>query len=157
MGDWTRSLRADFLFAVRMMRKAPVFTTVAVLTLALGIGANTTIFSILNATLLKALPFPDPGRLVLVWQTYGRGPEDFNIVSAPNFWDWQARNTVFEHMAVFDSAGRGYSLGSDGDRREGEQVSGLRVSADFFTVLGVKPVLGRDFFRDEEILSLIHI
>ena len=141
---------SDLLFAVRMMRKAPVFTAVAVVTLALGIGANTTIFSIINATLLKTLPFPDPGRLALVFQTYGRGPDDFNIVSAPNFWDWQSRNTVFEGMAVFDSAGKGYSLGDEGGRREAEQVSGLRVSANFFRVLGVQPSIGRDFTRDEE-------
>jgi len=141
---------SDLLFAARMMRKAPVFTAVAVLTLALGIGANATIFSVINATLLKALPFPEPDRLVLVFQTHGRGPDDINIVSAPNFWDWQRRNSVFECMAVFDSAGKGYSLGAGGDRLEAEQVSGLRVSSDFFAVLGVKPFLGREFMPEEE-------
>ncbi len=147
---WLLGGLSDLLFAVRMMRKAPVFTGVAVLTLALGIGANTTIFSIINATLLKTLPFPEPDRLVLVWQTRGKGPNDINIVSAPNFWDWERRNSVFERMAVFDSAGKGYSLGAGGEQREAEQVSGLRVSSGFFTVLGVKPFLGREFMPEEE-------
>ena len=142
-------LLADLLFALRMMRKAPSFTAVAILTLALGIGANTTIFSVINSTLLKPLPFPDPDRLVLVWQTYGNDAE-INIVSAPNFWDWQRQNRVFAHMALFDSAGRGYSLGAGAGGREAEQVSGVRVTADFFRVLGVEPFLGRGFLREEE-------
>ena len=141
---------SDVLFAARMMRKAPLFTAVAVVTLALGVGANTTIFSVINATVLKTLPFPEPDRLVLVWQTNGKGPDNISIVSAPNFWDWQRRNTVFERMAVFDSAGKGYSLGAGGDRQEAEQVSGLRVSSDFFAALGVRPFLGREFLPEED-------
>jgi predicted permease len=140
----------DIRYALRQLRKSPGFALVAVLTLALGIGANTTIFSVLNATLLKPLSFPDPDRLVLVWQTFGKGPDNYSIVSAPNFWDFEQRNHVFEGMALFDSAGRGYNLSASGSSREPEQVSGLRVSANFFSVLGVQPFLGRTFLPEEE-------
>ena len=121
----------DFRYALRQLRKSPGFTLVAILTLALGIGANTTIFSVMNATILKPLSFLDPDRLVLVWQTFGKAPDDYNIVSAPNYWDFQRQNHVFEGMALFDSAGRGYNLSASGASREPEQVSGLRVSASF--------------------------
>jgi predicted permease len=141
----------DFRYALRQLRKSPGFTLVAVLTLALGIGANTTIFSVMNATILKPLSFPDADRLVLVWQTFGKAPDDYNIVSAPNYWDFQRQNHVFEGMALFDSAGRGYNLSASGASREPEQVSGLRVSASFFSVLGVQPFLGRTFLPEEEV------
>lgn len=146
----------DVRYAVRQLRKSPGFTLVAVLTLALGIGANTTIFSVMNATLLQSLPFPDSDRLVLVWQTFGKNPDDYNIVSAPNYWDFQRQNHVFESMALFDSAGRGYNLSASGNAREAEQVSGLRVSASFFSVLGVQPFLGRTFLPEEEVRGKDH-
>ena len=141
----------DFRYALRQLRKSPGFTLVAILTLALGIGANTTIFSVMNATILKPLSFLDPDRLVLVWQTFGKAPDDYNIVSAPNYWDFQRQNHVFEGMALFDSAGRGYNLSASGASREPEQVSGLRVSASFFSVLGIQPFLGRTFLPEEEV------
>jgi putative ABC transport system permease protein len=140
----------DLVFAVRMMRKAPTFTAAAVLTLALGIGANSTIFSVMSATFLKPLPFPDPDRLALIWETPARASTDTNIVTAPRFWDWQRQNRTFEHVALFDSAGKGYNLGAADARHEAEQVSGVRVTADFFSVLGVRPFLGREFRREEE-------
>ncbi len=130
---------------------------VAMLTLALGIGANTTIFSVINNTLLKPLPFPGGDRLVLVWETFGKGPGNWNIVSAPNFWDFQRQSHSFESMAIFDSAGRGYNLSPTGDSQEAAQVSGLRVSAGFFSVLGVKPLLGRTFLPEEETLGKDHV
>jgi len=126
---------------------------VAALTLALGIGANTTIFSVINATLLRPIPFPDSDRLVVVWATYGKGPDNWNIVSAPNYWDFQRRSHSFAGMAIFDSAGRVYNLSSSGTKQEPEQVSGLRVSANFFSVLGVQPYLGRAFLPEEEALG----
>jgi predicted permease len=146
----------DVRYAVRQLRRSPGFTLVAVLTLALGIGANTTIFSVMNATLLQPLSFPSPDRLVLVWQTFGKGPDNYNIVSAPNYWDFERRNHVFESMALFDSAGRGYNLSAHGSTREAEQVSGLRVSAGFFRVLGVQPFLGRTFLPEEEVRGKDH-
>jgi len=75
---------------------------VAMLTLALGVGANTTIFSVIDNTLLEPPPFPNADRLVLVWETFGEGPDNWNIVSAPRFWDFQRLSHAFETMAIFD-------------------------------------------------------
>src|SRR5437016_14030167 len=88
-GKWLRDVVDDVRFGLRMLGKNPAFTSIAVLTLALGIGANTTIFSVMNATLLRALPFPNPDSLVLVWETFGKGPNHTIIVAAPNFWDFK--------------------------------------------------------------------
>ena len=137
----------DLRYGVRMLVKQPGFTLIAVLTLALGIGANTTIFSVINSLLLQPVPFPNAERLVLVWQSQMNDPKDRNIVSAPNYWDWERQNDVFERMALLDSAGKGYSLAGDG---EPERVSGVRVTAGFFEVLGVAPQLGRTFLPAEE-------
>ncbi|MGA3205143.1 MAG: ABC transporter permease [Bryobacteraceae bacterium] len=146
----------DVRYGLRTLAQNPGFTIVAMLTLALGIGANTTIFSVINNTLLKPLPFPDPDRLVLVWETFGKGEDNWNIVSAPNFWDFERESHSFESMAIFDSAGRGYNLSTTGNKQDAEQVSGLRVSAGFFSVLGVKPLLGRTFLPEEETLGRDH-
>src|SRR5262249_27164196 len=137
----------DILYAVRTLKKSPGFTVVALLTLALGIGANATIFSVVNAVLLRGLPYPDSDRLVLVWRMYGPAPQGRHITSAPDFLEWQSQNDVFEKMAIFDSAGRGYNVSGVA---EPEQVSGVRVSADFFPVLGVAPRVGRNFSIEEE-------
>jgi predicted permease len=150
------TLLQDVRYGLRNLMRTPGFTIVAILTLALGIGANTTIFSVINETLLKRLPFPEPDRLTLLWETFGKGPDNFNIVSAPNFWDFERQSHSFEAMAIFDSAGRGYNLSATGARQEAEQVSGLRVSAGFFKVLGVKPLLGRTFLAEEETLGRDH-
>jgi len=151
-----RTLLNDARYGLRNLARTPGFTLVAMLTLALGIGANTTIFSVMNNTLLKPLAFPSPERLVLVWQTFGgRGPDNWNIVSAPNFWDFQKQSKSFTSIAILDSAGRGYNLGAAG-ATEAEQVSGLRVSAGFFDVLGVKPLMGRTFLPQEEMLGRDH-
>ncbi|HXT85662.1 MAG TPA: ABC transporter permease [Verrucomicrobiae bacterium] len=148
------TLVQDTKYALRMLAKSPGFTAIAVLTLALGIGANAAIFSVINATLLKPLPYPNTDRLVLVWQTYGgNGPDNINIVSALNMMDVQKQNTVLESMAWFDSAGKGYNLGL-GDHPE--RVSGVRVTASFFHVLGVRPLLGRTFFPEEETAGKDH-
>jgi putative ABC transport system permease protein len=148
------TLLQDVRYALRTLVKSPGFAAVAILTLALGIGANTAIFSVIDATLLKPLPFPGVDRLVLVWQTYGgNGPENINIVSALNMMDVQKENTVLESMAWFDSAGKGYNLDT-GDQPE--RVSGVRVTASFFHVLGVQPLLGRTFLPEEETAGRDH-
>ena len=146
-------LLQDIRYGSRNLIRNPGFALVAMLTLALGIGANTTIFSVINNTLLKPLPFPESDRLMLILETFGKGSRNWNIVSAPNFWDFERQSTSFESMAIFDSAGRGYNLSAAGNRQEPEQVSGLRVSAGFFSVLGVKPLLGRTFLPEEETLG----
>jgi putative ABC transport system permease protein len=138
----------DLHFAVRMLRKAPGFTLAAMVTIALGIGANSTVFSVMNATVLRQLPFPEPQRLVLVGRSFTDEP--FSIVSAPTFWDWQQQNHVFEHMAVFDSAGKGYDVGATRGH-DSQLVSGVRVSGSFFDVLGVQPMIGRGFLTQEEV------
>jgi putative ABC transport system permease protein len=141
------ALRSDIRYALRLWSRSPGFTAVAVLTLALGIGANTTMFSVVNSTVLRELPFPWPDRLVSVWQGTVSDPRNLSIVSLPNYRDWSQRSRSFAHLALFDSAGRGYNL-SGGS--EPEQVAGVRVTASFFDVLGVRPALGRTFSREEE-------
>ena len=143
----------DLRYAFRNLARNRGFLFVALLTLALGIGANTTIFSVINSTLLQPLAFPEGHRLVLVWETFGKGPDNWNIVSAPNFWDFRRFSHSFEDMAIFDSAGRGYNLSAAGNSKEAERVSGLRVTANFFSVLGAKPFLGRTFLPEEEALG----
>src|SRR5580704_14231340 len=145
MGNFLQDVR----YGIRNLGRNRSFVIVAMLTLALGIGANTTIFSVIDNTLLKPPPFPGADRLVLVWETFGKGPDNWNIVSAPNFWDFQRQSRSFESMAIFDSAGRGYNLSATGSAREAEQVSGLRVTAGFFSVLGAKPMLGRTFLPEK--------
>ncbi|MGH9731568.1 MAG: ABC transporter permease [Candidatus Acidiferrales bacterium] len=147
------SLFQDLRYAARMLMKAPGFTAIAIITLALGIGANTAIFSVINATLLKPLPYADADRLVLVWQTYGTGSDNINIVSAPNILDVEKQSDVFEGLAMFDSAGRGYNLAVG---NEPERVSGVRVTAKFFDVLGVQPLFGRTFLPEEETAGKDH-
>ena len=141
------SLLGDIRYTLRMWARNPGFTAAAVLTLALGIGANTTMFSVVNATLLRPLPFPEPDRLATLWRGVVNQPDRFNIVSMPAFKDWRDQSRTFESMAIFDSAGRGYNLTGEG---VAEQVSGVRVTASFFDVLGVAPLLGRTFRPEEE-------
>ena len=142
------TLLSDIRYGLRLLRKSPGFLFVAVLTLALGIGANTTIFSVMNATLFKPLPYPDPERLVALWESGIHDPSDRGIVSWPNFEDWKRQNHVFERMAMFGSGGNGYDLAERG--QEPEQAEGVRVSSDFFPVLGVLPFMGRNFLPEED-------
>jgi putative ABC transport system permease protein len=137
----------DVRYALRTWTRAPGFTAVAILTIALGVGANTTMFSVINATLFRPLPFPEPDRLMSLWKGEVSDPTDINITSMPVYREWVERSRTFESIALFDSAGRGYNLTGQG---EPEQVSGVRVTASFFTVLGVPPMLGRTFLPKEE-------
>jgi putative ABC transport system permease protein len=135
----------DLRFGVRMFLKNPGFTAVAILALALGIGANTAIFSLVDAVLWRPLPFREPERLVLVGRTGAQGSANDAPVSAPIFIDWQNRNEVFSRMTAFDRA----SLTLAGEP-EPEVLSGATVSAGFFDTLGVLPALGRGFLTDED-------
>src|SRR2546426_5286934 len=130
----------DIRLGVRTLRKNPGFTTVVVLTLALGIGANTAIFSVINSVLLQALPYHDPDSLVIVWESNSQHPNPHNTVSPPNFLDWQTRSTVFSSMAfVFDERD---NLTGNGQPQE---VVVQDVSASFFSLLGVDPIIGPGF------------
>ncbi|HEX7087206.1 MAG TPA: ABC transporter permease [Vicinamibacterales bacterium] len=142
-----RTVLADLRYAVRIWSRTPGLAAVALLTLALGIGANTTMFSVVNTVLLKPLPFEEPERLMTLWKGQQGEPERLNITSLPDFRDWKAASRSFASLAIFDSAGRGYNLGG---APEPEQVLGLRVTASFFDVLGVRPLIGRTFTEDEE-------
>ena len=135
----------DLRYGLRTLTKSSGFTTVAVLTLALGIGANTAIFSVIDGVLLNRLPYPDANRLVIVWeQNPGRG-WFHNVVSAANFRDWRSQNRVFTGISAI--AERSYDVGGTGEPLE---VSGGQVSANLFSVLGVQPALGRAFEPEED-------
>lgn len=138
-------MATDLRYTLRTLRNNPGFAAVSIATLALGIGANTTVFSVMNSTLWKPLPFADPGRLVLVWRTNIHDPKDRGIVSAPDFFDWQRQNHVFESMAIFNPSSYNLSGG-----KQPELVPGVRVSENFFHVLGAAPYLGRAFMAEEE-------
>ncbi len=141
------TLAQDLRFGLRMMIKSPGFTAVAVLTLALGIGANTAIFSVVNAVLLKALPYPDPQRLVVLWTDNPKMQLGFREMPPANadIPEWRARAQSFEHLAVFTP----YlvDLSSEGAP---ERVGGVAVSADFFLLFGVSPQVGRVFTPAED-------
>jgi putative ABC transport system permease protein len=135
----------DLRYAVRALRKSPGFTLVAALTLALGVGANTAIFSVVNAVMLRPLPFAEPDRLVRIWESnVERGWPTF-AVSHPNFLDWRAETSSFESLAAMDNTGLSWT--SNG---EAEIVFALRVTATFLPTLRISPVLGRNFLDDED-------
>jgi len=133
----------DIRYGFRMLWKSPGFTLVTVLALALGIGANTAIFSVVNTVLLRPLPYPNGERIVYIGEWSQQVPE--MSVSYPNFQDWRAQQTTMEQIAAFRSAN--YVLTGVG---EPERLDGRQVSAGFFNVLGVTPTLGRNFSPDED-------
>ena len=133
-------LSRDLRYAGRTLRRQRIFTLVTVLTLALGIGANTSIFTLVNAVLLDPLPYPAPDRLVMVWGTDASGEGRETSISYPDFETWQQDARSFEGIAAFTS--RAVILGS-GDQPE--LVPGVQTTADFFQVLGVEPIAGRTF------------
>src|SRR5437762_2807256 len=137
----------DVRYGVRMLVKSPGFTLVAVLSLALGIGANTAIFSLINAVVLRPIPVSEPDRLVAVSTTDQRNPGNLPL-SHLNFKDLRAQNSVFTDMTAFTFTQVNYSTG-----RESEQIPVQVVTANYFTLLGVRPVLGRAFLPDEEATS----
>jgi putative ABC transport system permease protein len=146
------TLFQDLRFGARMLFKNPGFTLIAVVTLALGIGANTAIFSVINAVLLRALPYPEPERLVRFCEINpGRGWLDF-AVSAPNFAAWRKQQSVCERLAAYQFNTLNFTGGG-----EPERASALRVTADFFSVLGVGPAQGRNFLPEEEQAGSNHV
>src|ERR1700676_3072413 len=140
---WLELLIQDLHFAVRMLRKNPGFTAVAILTMALGIGANTAIFSIIDSVLLGRLPYAEANDLVLVWEANPRLARQHNVVSPPDFLDWQRHNDVFSGMAAI--ADLRANLTGNGDP---EQIVVQYVSVNFFSVLGVAPLVGPGFLAE---------
>src|SRR5215213_10355598 len=136
------TLVKDLRYGVRMLTKNPGVSAIAVLTLALGIGANTAIFSVVNAVLLNPLPYNQPDRLVSLWE---KVPQHGRWRVAPaNFVDWRKQNTVFEEVAAF--GGSTLTLTGDG---EPEQLTGTWVSSGYFAAVGVTPMFGRTFLPEE--------
>ena len=138
-------LLADLRYAVRLLRKTPVFTIAAIGTLALGIGANTTIFSLVHDVLLRPLPYQDPDQVVMVWEDRTAAGFPRNTPAPANYRDWRTMNRSFTDMAA--TAFVFANLTGDGGP---ELVIGRRVTANFFSVLGVQPVVGRIFTAAEE-------
>ena len=130
----------DLRYAVRICLRTPGFTTVAVLALALGIGANTAIFTIVNTVLIERLPFKDPAHLVVLWEENARRPGRSNVVGPMNFVRWQERATSFDGMAGFVDT-RANLTGSGIP----EELTVQNVTAGFFSILGVAPMIGRSF------------
>ncbi|HEV2668302.1 MAG TPA: ABC transporter permease, partial [Blastocatellia bacterium] len=138
-----QTLWQDLRYGLRMLAKKPSFTAVAVFTLALGIGANSTIFSVVNAVLLRPMPLEDPDRLIKIWETFL--PSGQGTASIPNLKDWREHNTVFNGIAAYQSSS--FNLrGQDSP----ERLQGSAVSPNFFDVVGVRPRLGRAFQTGED-------
>jgi hypothetical protein len=138
-----QTLLQDIRYAIRTLAKNPGFTVVAVLTLALGIGANTALFSVVNGVLLNPLPFPAPNQLATLYAN--RVHLERASISYPNFLDWQRENHTFVSMAAFRPDD--FNLTGTG---EAEHIRGEMVSAEFFSTLGVKPEIGRSFTSEED-------
>src|SRR5918999_6519724 len=134
----------DIRYAFRTLRKQPLFTLVAVLTLTLGIGANTAIFSLLYQLLLRPLPFPDAERLVFVWNSYPLTGLPQASVSIPDYIDRKTQAPAIENATLF--TGRSVTLAEGG---QPEQVRALAVTTSFFSTLGRQPMLGRGFTEEE--------
>ena len=138
------NLFKDIRYAFRGLRKRPGFTLVALITLALGIGANTSIFSVVNAVILRPLHFKDADRLAVVWEEASFAGFPTNTPAPGNYTDWKNQNRSFEDMAA--TASNSFNLTGDGDP---ERVAAYAVTANFFPVLGVQPLLGRSFLNEE--------
>ena len=140
---WLEQLVQDLSYAARWLRKSPGFTAITVLTLAIGIGANTAMFSVVDACLLRSLPYPHADRLVTVWS---HPPQGGHLgVAAGNFLDIRNQSRSFEHMGVLSQANFHLSTGEGA-----QQLSGFRVSADFLNTLEMKPAMGRGFAPGED-------
>jgi putative ABC transport system permease protein len=143
---WTKAeaWAADVKYALRALRNSPGFAAAAVLTMALGLGASTAVFSVVHAVLLRPLPFRNPDRLMMIWETREQRGEDRTVVSYQNFRDWTEQSQSFTHMAAF--VGDSIRVNVAG---EPGWVLGSSVSSNFFQVLGAQPILGRTFVPEE--------
>ncbi|MBV8513689.1 MAG: ABC transporter permease, partial [Acidobacteria bacterium] len=149
--NWVHDLAQDVRYAGRVLRNGPGFTAIAILTLALGIGANTAIFSVVNATLLKPLPFRAPEKVVALWETES-APGSYPL-QGQDYLDWKAHNKGFEDMALYTWPSSANL--STGDTPEGVTV--IRTEANFFTLLDVRPQMGRSFVPGEDKKGANHL
>jgi predicted permease len=141
---WLEQLFEDVRFGLRMLRKSPGFTAVAVFTLALGIGANTYIFSVVDALLFRPLKFPDAARLVALWERMPSAGVDRDEVAPANFLDWKQQNHVFDHIAVYS-----WWNANLGGVEQPEHLHGFLVTPDYFAAVEAQPMLGRAFLPEE--------
>src|SRR5262249_30315878 len=146
LGEHMQTLLQDLRYGARMLLKSPNYTLISVFTLALGIGANTAIFSVVNSVLLRKLPYPDAGRLMTIWEDHRarNGPEN-EWTSPPGFEDWRDQAKSFDQVVAFQNwqptlTGQG----------EPERLVGVQISDDTFAMLGVGPMLGRAFRSEED-------
>ncbi|HTQ63114.1 MAG TPA: ABC transporter permease [Candidatus Solibacter sp.] len=143
--SWFSTFAQDLRYAARGLRKNPGFLSVVVLSLALGVGANSTIFSVMNALLYRPLPFPHADRLVAIWETAAGHPDDMQPPPIAEMLDWKAQNHVFDDIALTSGTETATLAGIHG----GETIREQNVSPNFFSLLGAKPLLGRIFVADE--------
>jgi putative ABC transport system permease protein len=146
MKQMFEALWQDLRYGVRMLRKYPGFALTVMITLGLGIGANATIFSVINAVLLEPLPYREPDRLVRLWETNPAGGLTEVAVSVPNFQDWQKDQSVFEQLAASENAT--FNLTGSG---EPQRVAAAKITANLIPTLDVAPALGRSFLAEEEV------
>lgn len=144
-GVFMDTLLQDIRYAFRMLRRNPAFALVAILTLAVGIGANTAIFTVVDGVVLKPLPYPDPDRLLTLWER-SRADGLESTVAPANFYDWREQSRSFAKMAAIDPY-PDFILNGSG---EPQRLSGADVSGDFFSLLGMRMALGRDFLAEED-------
>jgi predicted permease len=149
---WLEECARDFRYGLRALHRSPGFTAVAVLTLALGIGANAAIFSVVDAVLLRPLPYPEPDRLVRVWESSLKYDSPRNLVNPFNFLDWRDHSQSFESMAAI-------SVSTTNLTFQGRPlaVQGMQVSPEFFSVLRVPPFLGRTFNTEDGVAGHEHV
>src|SRR5207247_2371880 len=152
---WLDLLWRDARYAVRSLRRTPAFTSVALMVLTLSIGATTAIFSVVDAVILRRLPFPESDRLVAVgeFNVKGSSPSSLNLAAPQNFLDWRDQQDVFAGLAAVGYAE--ISLRREGDALP-ENLRAQRVTADFFSVLRTHPFLGRPFSREDEVAGRGH-
>ncbi len=136
----------DLRYAIRMLMKSPGFAVIAVLALGLGIGANTAIFSVVNAVLLRPLPYPEPDRLVLLRESTSTFPS--GSVSYPNYLDWRASQRTFTDLALVRR--EPFNFAVSGADAAPDRINGARVTANYLTLLGLKPLIGRDFTEADD-------
>jgi putative ABC transport system permease protein len=141
----------DLRYALRQLVKAPSFTAIAILTLALGIGACSAIFSVVNTVLLRPLDYPEPDRIVVIRETQVPKFPEFSV-SPPNFVDWEKQTKSYEHLAAY--SGAGLNLTGEG---EPQRLVGVKVTAHYFDVYGVKPILGRFLLPEEDAVGKNHV
>ena len=142
----TATLLQDLRFAARTFLRSPRFTIPAVLALALGIGATSAIFSVVRGVMLKPLPYPDPDRLVIVWENNLRRNRPRNVIGAANFVEWRERNRSFDHLGMVGPSRINVILNG-----QPEEVAGLSVSSDALAALGVQPAMGRLYTAEEDL------